>query len=69
MSKNRWSILVALSLFLVSSLVTGCSSSATKTQINIVLKAADVQPEDYPTTMGLKYMAKLLDEKTKDVSN
>jgi len=49
-------------------LVTGCSTSATKTQINIVLKAVDVQPEDYPTIMGLKYMAKLLDEKTKDVS-
>ena len=30
----------------------------------ILLKAADIQPEDYPTVMGLKYMAKLLDERT-----
>jgi tripartite ATP-independent transporter DctP family solute receptor len=30
----------------------------------IVLKAADDQPEDYPTTMALKYMGKLLDERT-----
>jgi tripartite ATP-independent transporter DctP family solute receptor len=64
--RNRWSVLVVLSLFIISTLVMGCgsNSSSAKTQKNIVLKAADVQPEDYPTTMGLKYMAKLLDEKT-----
>lgn len=65
MSRNRYGILL-LSLFMISAFITGCgsSSSTTKTQKNIVLKAADIQPEEYPTTMGLKYMAKLLDERT-----
>jgi TRAP-type C4-dicarboxylate transport system substrate-binding protein len=61
-------VALLLVLFIVSSFITGCgsssSSSSAKSQKNIVLKAADIQPEEYPTTMGLKYMAKLLDERT-----
>ena len=54
-----------LCMFTVSAFLTGCGSSATApAKKEIVLKAADDQPEDYPTTMGLKYMAKLLDEKS-----
>jgi tripartite ATP-independent transporter DctP family solute receptor len=47
----------------VTLFTAGCNSKTQSAQI--VLKAADVQPEDYPTTMGMKYMAKLLDERSK----
>jgi len=57
-------VALLLVLFIVSSFITGCGSSSSssfaKSQKNIVLKAADIQPEEYTITMGLKYMAKLL---------
>jgi len=55
-----------LAVFLVALLATGCDSGpkAPAAPSQILLKAADIQPEDYPTTMGMKYMAKLLDERT-----
>jgi tripartite ATP-independent transporter DctP family solute receptor len=65
MRKNKWSIGIVLIVFLLAAIVAGCGSSSTPAAKSIVLKAADVQPADYPTSMGLKQMAKLLDEKTK----
>jgi tripartite ATP-independent transporter DctP family solute receptor len=66
MRTNKWIILGILAVFLVTLLATGCDSGpkAPAAPSQIILKAADIQPEDYPTTMGMKYMAKLLDERT-----
>ncbi|MEN6567120.1 MAG: TRAP transporter substrate-binding protein [Veillonellales bacterium] len=66
MRRLKWWSLAILVLFAASALLAGCgsSTSAPSAKKEIILKAADVQPEDYPTTMGLKYMAKLLDERS-----
>lgn len=54
-----------LCIFAASALMTGCgSSTSAPAKKEIILKAADNQPDDYPTTMGLKYMAKVLEEKS-----
>ncbi|MDR3590208.1 MAG: TRAP transporter substrate-binding protein [Negativicutes bacterium] len=66
MRNNRLSIGIVLIVFLLAAVVAGCGSSTPAPAAkSIVLKAADVQPADYPTSMGLKQMAKLLDERTK----
>ena len=66
MRMNKWIILGILAGLFVTLLATGCNSgsNAPAAPSQIVLKAADIQPEDYPTTMGMKYMGKLLDERT-----
>lgn len=66
MRTNKWIILGILAGFLVTLLTVGCDSGpkAPAAPSAIVLKAADIQPEDYPTTMGMKYMGKLLDERS-----
>ena len=52
-------------VFLLIAFGAGHSlGAAAEGKKEILLKAADIQPEDYPTVMGLKYMAKLLDERT-----
>lgn len=54
-----------LCVFAASVFLAGCGSSTTApAKKEIILKAADNQPDDYPTTMGLKYMAKVLEEKS-----
>jgi len=67
--KNRVILLSVLLVFAVSTLLAGCGSSKpaaapAAAQEKIVLKAADNQIEGYPTVEGLKYMAKVLNEKT-----
>ena len=66
MRMNKWVIPGILAGFLLTLLATGRSSGSDVpvAPSQIVLKAADDQPEDYPTTMALKYMGKLLDERT-----
>lgn len=66
MRMNKWIMLGILAGLLGTLLAIGCNSgpSAPAAPSQIVLKAADIQPEDYPTTMGMKYMAKLLDERS-----
>ena len=66
MRMNKWIILGILVGLLVTLVAAGCNSGpkAPAAPSQIVLKAADIQPEDYPTTMAMKYMAKLLDERT-----
>ena len=69
MGKNKWFVFVLLVLFALSVVASGCGSSApatkpAETKKEIMLKAADVQPDDYPTTMALKNMAQLLNERT-----
>ncbi len=66
MRMNKWIVPGILAIFLFTLLATGCDSGpkAPAAPSQIVLKAADIQPEDYPTTMGMKYMAKLLDERS-----
>jgi TRAP-type C4-dicarboxylate transport system substrate-binding protein len=66
MKKSKLIALCVLALFLVSALAVGCGSStpAPAAKKEIILKAADNQPDDYPTVMALKQMAKLLDERT-----
>jgi tripartite ATP-independent transporter DctP family solute receptor len=39
-------------------------NTASKQKSVIILKATDNQPEDYPTSKGLQYMAKLLEERS-----
>lgn len=66
MRENKWSIGIVLIMFLLAAIAAGCGSSSQAPAAKpIFLKAADVQPADYPTSMGLKQMAKILDEKTK----
>jgi len=68
MKKSKLLTSCMLGLFMGTALLTGCGSSATKAPATekkeIILKAAEIQPEDYPTTLGLKEMARLLDERT-----
>lgn len=68
MKKSKFLVSCVLGLFMGTALLTGCGSSTTKAPATekkeIILKAAEVQPEDYPTTMGLKEMARLLNERT-----
>lgn len=68
MRKSKWITSCVLGLFMGSAILSGCGSTGTKAPASekkeIVLKAADNQPEDYPTTMALKEMAKLLNERT-----
>jgi len=69
MGKNKGFVFVLLVLFALSVVASGCGSSApaakpAETKKEIMLKAADVQPDDYPTTMALKNMAQLLNERT-----
>ncbi len=68
MGKNKVRLLSIMVLAICLAVVTGCGarsdSSSAGAKKAVVLKAADVQPDDYPTTLGLKYMAKLLDERT-----
>jgi tripartite ATP-independent transporter DctP family solute receptor len=68
MLKNKWLVSALLSLFVLAAFVSGCGSKSAETKPDakkeIVLKAADVQPEDYPTTMALKHMAQLLNDRT-----
>ena len=67
MRMNKWIVLGVLVGLLVTGLATGCNSGSNTPAApsQIILKAADIQPEDYPTTMAMKYMAKLLDERSK----
>jgi len=66
MKNLKWLTLVIVLMFAFSALLAGCGSStpAPAAKKEVLLKAADNQPEDYPTVLGLKYMAKLLDEKS-----
>jgi tripartite ATP-independent transporter DctP family solute receptor len=67
-SKAKWVIVGVLCVFAASALVAGCGGSSTKAptpQQEIVLKVAEDQPADYPTTMGLKEMARLVEERSK----
>jgi tripartite ATP-independent transporter DctP family solute receptor len=66
MRMNKSIIVGILTGLLVTLLATSRSSGSDSpaTPNEIVLKAADDQPEDYPTTMAMKYMGKLLDERT-----
>ncbi|HKJ94878.1 MAG TPA: TRAP transporter substrate-binding protein [Gammaproteobacteria bacterium] len=47
------------SLFVLAALIMGVATAQ-----QITLKAADNQPEDYPTVQGLKFMANYLDSAT-----
>lgn len=65
MKRIHWIALFILIVFVMSLAVAGCgSSSAPAAKEKIALKAADNQPEGYPTVAGLKHMAKLLNERT-----
>ena len=66
MRMNKWVIRGILTSSLITLFATGRGFGADVPAVpsQIVLKAADDQPEDYPTTMALKYMGKLLDERT-----
>ncbi len=66
MTKKYW-VYLLVTCFVITGVLSGCGSSAPApaAQKEIVLKAADVQPEDYPTVQALKYMGKLLDERSK----
>jgi tripartite ATP-independent transporter DctP family solute receptor len=66
MKRLKWMTVGLLGLFVATTFLAGCGSStqAPTAKKEIVLKAADNQPDDYPTVMGLKKMAQLLDERT-----
>jgi len=64
MRKKHWIALLILTVFLTSFITAGCGSSASGTKEKIALKAADNQPDGYPTVEGLRHMAKLLNERT-----
>jgi len=67
MSLFRSSRLILLACFiLVTFVVVGCGGQkpAAQDQKPIVLKLAENQPDDYPTTIGDKEMAKIVAEKT-----
>lgn len=68
MAKKYLVVLLVVCLA-VTVLLSGCGSSSNNQQASaqkeIVLKAADIQPEDYPTVQALKYMGKLLEERSK----
>lgn len=70
--KSKKLNLLVVSIFILS-LVAGCGQTTTNDEEEtesknvvepIVLKLAENQPEDYPTTIGDKEMAKIVEEKT-----
>ncbi len=66
MKHLKWMTAGILGVFAATALLVGCGSSsqAPVQKKEIVFKAADNQPDDYPTVLGLKKMAQLLDERT-----
>ncbi|MDR3590794.1 MAG: TRAP transporter substrate-binding protein [Negativicutes bacterium] len=66
MKKHQWLALGVLMIFALSAALAGCGSSAPPpaAKKEIVLKAYDNQPADYPTVLGLKFMAKYLEDKS-----
>jgi tripartite ATP-independent transporter DctP family solute receptor len=65
MNKTKLTIfyVMILSLLVVS---TGCGSLSLKDDKpkEVILKAADVHPDNYPTTKSTKYLAELLEERS-----
>jgi len=57
-------VLAVLILFGAGYSFYAKSHTASKQKSVILLKATDNQPADYPTSKGLKYMAKLLEERS-----
>ena len=60
-------VTILMVLVLVLSVFTGCSKKAdapAKAEAPIVLKYADNQPYDYPTTEAARYFAQLVEERT-----
>ncbi|PQD95738.1 C4-dicarboxylate ABC transporter [Pradoshia eiseniae] len=60
---------MSISVALISSIIVGCGNSETSSTNSdekkpIVLKLAENQSEDYPTTIGDKEFARLIEEKT-----
>lgn len=67
--KKQYKIIGLLVVLLISvmagySLYAKSYSTEAKQKTVILLKATDNQSEDYPTTQGLNYMAKLLEERS-----
>lgn len=66
MKRSKWLMMGLTGVLATSMLLSGCGGAKSADGgKQIVLKTAELQPEDYPTTMALKEMAKLLDERTK----
>lgn len=58
---KRLSLLVCALVFLL----WGCGDTAEKKQMpELILRYADNQPEDYPTTLAAEYFAQLVEERT-----
>lgn len=62
MYKKVLVVFVVLSLFLLKGCRTGPEEFGKPKEI--ILKAANIHPEEYPTTQGTKYLAKLLEERS-----
>ncbi|MDR3592644.1 MAG: TRAP transporter substrate-binding protein DctP, partial [Negativicutes bacterium] len=64
---KKYGLCLVVVCLLITGVLGGCGSSSTApaAQKEIVLKAADIQPEDYPTVQALKQMGKLLEERSK----
>lgn len=73
LKRTQWLSFVALLVLLLA--ITGCgkqtgddkqsgSASQAKQQEKMVLRLAENQPEDYPTTIGDKEFARIVEEKT-----
>ena len=71
MKNAKWWIPGILMIFMLSVLLTGCGSSTpapsqapAPAKKELVLKAYDNQPADYPTVQALNYYAKILGERS-----
>lgn len=65
--KTKNLLTISVSLLLSASILSGCGSEKSNgntTNKTVVLKLAENQPEDYPTTIGDKEFARLVEEKT-----
>lgn len=65
MNKTKQMIFYSMMILLLVAL-TGCGLLSFKDDKpkEVILKAADVHPDDYPTTKSTKYLAKLLEERS-----
>ena len=62
--KKRWLLLLFTIILLIGGLVVWKSGIQKEVEPEYVFLYADNQPQDYPTTLGGKYFAKLVEERT-----
>ena len=62
--RKRWILLLLIVILFLSGLIVWKNGIQKEVEPEYVFLYADNQPQDYPTTLGGKYFAKLVEERT-----